>query len=392
MKTFSLGSFFRISLFLLGILFLVVVVSLISYYSIDTLQKKNNLMDIEEYSPISSLVVESNPLKKSKFPFIDVHSHHWDMPVKDLSDLASEMDSLNMAYLINLSGSGFAVFSGNKSLMDLNLKKSIENVNSNFPKRFGVFVNIDLSRIDHPEFKSITLKTLENAKEYGAIGLKIYKNLGLNVYDDDENRIKINDERLNFIWQKCAEYNFPVLIHSGEPKPFFDPINKYNERWLHARQKPNSFRSSEKYPSFNEVMTEQYEMFKNNSKTTFINAHFGWYANDLKKLSMQLDELPNVYVEFGAVINELGRQPFTARKFFIEYQDRILFGKDIYNKEEYYIYFQVLETSDEYIQYFRKRHGLWRLYGLNLPDSVLKKVYYENALKIFPSIDSNLFK
>ena len=107
---------------------------------------------------------------------------------------------------------------------------------------------------------------------------------------------------------------------------------------------------------------------------------------------MQLDELPNVYVEFGAVINELGRQPFTARKFFIEYQDRILFGKDIYNKEEYYIYFQVLETSDEYIQYFRKRHGLWRLYGLNLPDSVLKKVYYENALKIFPSIDSNLFK
>ncbi|MGB1132262.1 MAG: amidohydrolase family protein, partial [Flavobacteriaceae bacterium] len=145
-------------------------------------------------------------------------------------------------------------------------------------------------------------------------------------------------------------------------------------------------------PSFNEVMTEQYEMFKNNPKTTFINAHFGWYANDLKKLSMQLDELPNVYVEFGAVINELGRQPFTARKFFIEYQDRILFGKDIYNKEEYYIYFQVLETSDEYIQYFRKRHGLWRLYGLNLPDSVLKKVYYKNALKIFPSIDSNLFK
>ena len=154
-------------------------------------------MDIEEYSPISSLVVESNTLKKSKFPFIDVHSHHWDMPVKDLSDLASEMDSLNMAYLINLSGSGFAVFSGNKSLMDLNLKKSIENVNSNFPKRFGVFVNIDLSRIDHPEFKSTTLKTLENAKEYGAIGLKIYKNLGLNVYDDDENRIKVNDERLN---------------------------------------------------------------------------------------------------------------------------------------------------------------------------------------------------
>ena len=139
-------------------------------------------------------------------------------------------------------------------------------------------------------------------------------------------------------------------------------------------------------------MYEQYQLFKKHSRTTFINAHFGWYGNDLAKLSEQLAELPNVYVEFGAVINELGRQPNTARRFFEDYQDRILFGKDIYKMDEYYIYFQVLETDDEYIEYYRKRHGLWRLYGMNLSDEILKKVYFENALKIFPNIDPNLFK
>ena len=138
-------------------------------------------------------------------------------------------------------------------------------------------------------------------------------------------------------------------------------------------------------------MKEQHNMFRKHPKTTFINAHFGWYANDLNRLSNLLDELQNVYVEFGAVINELGRQPKTARKFFIDYQDRILFGKDIYKMDEYYIYFRVLETSDEYIEYFRKRHGLWRLYGLDLPDNVLKKIYFENALNMFPSIDKSLF-
>ena len=132
-------------------------------------------------------------------------------------------------------------------------------------------------------------------------------------------------------------------------------------------------------------------MFRKHPKTTFINAHFGWYANDLNSLSNLLDELKNVYVEFGAVINELGRQPKTARNFFIDYQDRILFGKDIYKMDEYYIYFRLLETSDEYIEYFRKRHGLWRLYGMDLPDNVLKKIYFQNALKMFPSIDKSLF-
>lgn len=392
MKFFSFRFLIKLLVFFISLSLLLLLVFGISYYTIDRIQKKNNLMDIEDYSPISTLVVPQNPKTRSKFPFIDVHSHHWNMPIMNLDNLIEEMDSLNMKYQINLSGSGLAVFSGKQDLMDLNLSKSINNVKKNYPERFGVFVNLDLSKIGRKDFKLNTEKYLLNASKIGATGLKIYKNLGLNLKDGEGNRVKVDDDRLQFIWEKCAELNLPVLIHSGEPIAFFQNIDKYNERWLHAKQRPSSFRPSDKYPSFEIVMSEQYNMFKKNPKTTFINAHMGWYGNNLSKLDQQLIDLPNVYVEFGAVINELGRQPVSARKFFIKHQDRILFGKDNYNKEEYYLYFQVLETSDEYIEYFRKRHGLWRLYGLNLPDSVLKKVYHQNALKIFPSINSNLFK
>ena len=383
---------FRKTISYILIFFLVfLIISGLSYYIITVIQKKNNLMDIGEYSPKSTLVVDENKIYRSKFPFIDVHSHHWDMPIQDLSTLVSEMDSLNMAYLINLSGSGLATFFGKQDLMEKNLTSSIKNVKENFPKRFGVFFNINFNRIDDENFKKNTTLLINDAVNQGAIGLKVYKNLGLNLRDSKGKRVPVDDERLSFIWEECAKLNIPVLIHSGEPKAFFDPIDKFNERWLHAREKPNSFRSSDQYPAFDKVMLEQHNMFRKHSKTTFINAHFGWYANDLSKLSKILDELQNVSVEFGAVINELGRQPRAAKKFFIEYQDRILFGKDIYKKDEYYIYFRVLETSDEYIQYYRKRHGLWRLYGMGLPDDVLKKIYYENALKMFPSIDRSLF-
>lgn len=369
------------------------LVSAIIYFSIGVIQKKNNLMDIEEYSPKSSLVVEENPRKSAKFPFVDVHSHQWKMPGMDFTNLIAEMDSLNMGYMINLSGSGFATFAGNQSLMDVSLTKSLENIKKQgVSNRFGVFVNIDFNKIDDPDFGTNNVEIIKDAVKQGVIGLKVYKNLGLNLKDNSGERVKVDDKRLNPIWEICGELNIPVLIHSGEPSPFFDPIDKYNERWLHARQKPQSFRNSDEYPSFDEVMQEQYNMFKKNPKTTFINAHLGWYGNDLDKMSAQLDDLPNVYTEIGAVIAELGRQPIRARKFFVEHQDRVLFGKDTYKKSEFDVYFRILETSDEYFDYYRKRHAHWKMYGLNLPDSILKKLYYKNARKLFPNIPLELFE
>ena len=373
--------------------FFVTFATMVTYFAIDLIQEKNNLMDIEEYSPKSSLVVAENPRDRAKFPFVDVHSHQWKMPVMDFTNLVAEMDSLNMGYMINLSGSGFATFAGNQDLMDLSLTESLENIKKQgVSNRFGVFVNVDFNKIDDADFGTNNVEIIKEAVKQGVIGLKVYKNLGLNLKDNSGSRVKVDDERLNPIWQICGELNIPVLIHSGEPSPFFDPIDKYNERWLHARQKPASFRPASEYPSFDVVMQEQYNMFKNNPNTTFINAHLGWYGNDLDKMSAQLDELSNVYTEIGAVIAELGRQPIRARRFFVEHQDRVLFGKDTYKKSEFNVYFRILETSDEYFDYYRKRHAHWKMYGLNLPDSILKKLYYKNARKLFPNIPLELFE
>jgi len=366
---------------LVQITFFVLFLGGITYYIIDKIQEKNNLMDIEEYSPRSTLVVPQTIIKRSKYPFVDVHNHQFDMPLKDLSKLVEEMDSLNMGFMVNLSG-----FRG------LYLEKSLKNIKENAPTRFGLFLNIDFEKLDDPNFATEQVDLINKAVTEGVIGLKVYKSLGLTDKDQKGNRIAINDPRLDPIWKACGDQNIPVLIHSGEPSSFWHPKDKYNERWLELRQKPGRYRNPKENPSFEEVLAEQHTVFKKHPNTTFINAHLGWMGNDLDRLGKHLDQHPNVMTEIGAVLAELGRQPKRAYRFFIDYQDRILFGKDSYNVSEYYIYFRVLETEDEYFDYYRKRHAHWKMYGLSLPDSVLQKVYYKNALHLFPSIDQSLFK
>lgn len=353
----------------------------LTYYVIDKIQEKKNLMDIEEYSPKSTLVVPQNQVKRAKYPFIDVHNHQFDMPLKDLSQLVKEMDSLNMAFMINLSG-----FRG------LYLQQSLKNVKKHAPTRFGLFVNIDFEKIDDPDFASEQVAIIEQAVQDGVMGLKVYKSLGLTDRAKNGDRIAINDPRLDPIWKACGDNHIPVLIHSGEPESFWNPKDRYNERWLELRQKPNRYRDPKTNPSFEEVLSEQHAVFAKHPNTTFINAHLGWMGNNLDRLGTHLDRYPNVMTEIGAVLAELGRQPKRARQFFVDYQDRILFGKDAYKVSEYYTYFRVLETDDEYFDYYRKRHAHWKMYGLALPDSILKKIYFKNALRLFPTIDSKLFK
>tara|TARA_B100001063_G_scaffold89813_1_gene83690 strand:- start:4270 stop:5403 length:1134 start_codon:yes stop_codon:yes gene_type:complete len=366
---------------LLKISFTILFIGGLTYYIIDRIQEKNNLMDIEEYSPKSTLINKKTKLKRSKYPFVDVHNHQFDMPLKNLNNLVAEMDSLNMGFMINLSG-----FRG------LYLKKSLENIKENAPNRFGLFLNIDFEAIDESDFEATQTALIDSAVNSGVMGLKVYKSLGLTDIDSKGNRIPINDPRLAAIWDTCGKNKIPVLIHSGEPSSFWDPKDKFNERWLELRQKPNRFRDPNTNPSFEEVLAEQHEVFKKHPNTIFINAHLGWMGNDLDRLENHLDTFPNVMTEIGAVLAELGRQPKRARSFFIKYQDRILFGKDSYKVSEYYTYFRVLETDDEYFDYYRKRHAHWKMYGLALPDTVLQKLYYKNALDLFPAIDQSLFK
>ena len=374
MRFFSIKNFFKIFLF-------VSILGSLCYFIIVRLHYTYDIISFEDYNPKSTLVVSSNEIKRSKYPFIDIHNHQFDMPVKDLSDLVSEMDSLNMAFMVNLSG-----FRGQY------LKMCLDNIKKNAPERLGVFVNLNWENIDSDTFLENNIKILRDAKKDGAIGLKVYKSLGLTDKDSNGNRIAVNDPRIDPIWEECGKLGFPVLIHSADPASFWKPKDKNNERWLELKQKPNRYRNPDLFPSFESIIAEQHNVFEKHPKTIFINAHLGWMGSDLDRLSSHLDKYPNVVTEIGAVLAELGRQPKRARKFFIDHQDKILFGKDAYNQQEYYTYFRVLETEDEYFDYYRKRHAFWKMYGLGLPDSILKKVYYKNALRILPSINKSLFK
>jgi predicted TIM-barrel fold metal-dependent hydrolase len=182
-----------------------------------------------------------------------------------------------------------------------------------------------------------------------------------------------------------------VLIHSADPKPFWDPMDANNERWLELKTRPGRKRSDTDPAPWQTIMDEQHNVFRRHPRTIFINAHLGWYGNNLQKLGELMDAFPNMYTEIGAVIAELGRQPRFARAFLIKYQDRVMFGKDSWVPEEYSTYFRVLETADDYFPYHKRYHAFWRMYGLDLPDEVLKKIYYKNALKVIPNIDASLF-
>ncbi|MFC4220239.1 amidohydrolase family protein [Flagellimonas marina] len=337
-------------------------------------------MGFEEYNPTSTLVVAEHPVDRAKFKFIDVHSHQFRMANQDLSELIKDMNQLNEGIMVNLSGG-----SGE------DLVAKLKNVNEHYPNRFAIFANVDFSGVGNPNWGKQAAAQLEEDVKNGAKGLKVYKSLGLRNNDVNGNRIPVDDPRLDPIWAKCAELGIPVLIHSADPKSFWDPMDSSNERWLELKTHPRRKRSATDPAPWQQIIDEQHRMFKKHPKTKFINAHMGWYANDLDRLGELMDEIPNMNVGIAAVIAELGRQPKRAKEFFIKYQDRIVFGKDSWKPEEFPTYFRVLETADEYFPYYKKYHAFWAMYGLDLPDEVLKKVYYKNALNLIPGLDKSLF-
>jgi predicted TIM-barrel fold metal-dependent hydrolase len=350
------------------------------FFSVFSYSQSGEKMDFEKYNPVSTLVVPEHKLTRAKFPFIDVHNHQFSMPTMDLSTLINEMNRLNMAVMVNLSGQ-----SGNS------LMQSVKNIKNNLPTRFIVFANLDLGKVGEPGWGQRAAAQLEADVKNGANGLKIYKSLGLSAKDIEGNRIAVDDSRLDPVWKKAGELKIPVLIHTADPKPFWDPMDEKNERWLELATHAGRKRSDTNPVPWEQLIDEQHRLFKKHPNTIFINAHFGWFPNNLSKLAQLMEEMPNMYVEFGAVIAELGRQPRNAKKFFEQYQDRILFGKDSWVPEEYATYFRVLETEDEYFPYHKKYHAFWAMYGMGLPDHILKKIYYKNALRIIPNIDKTIF-
>jgi predicted TIM-barrel fold metal-dependent hydrolase len=338
-------------------------------------------MSIEDYEPKSTLVVPEHPVPRARYPFIDVHNHQdSDRSAARIDQVVRDMDGINLRVMVELSGGQGA-----------ELEEAVRALKGRYPKRFVVFANLDFSGIDDPKWGERAAAQLARDVAHGAQGLKIFKNLGMTVRDAAGRRVPVDDPRLAAVFEECAKLGIPVLIHTAEPKPFFDPPDRFNERWLELKQFPQRARPPDRYPPWEELIGEQHRMFAAHPRTKFIDAHLGWLGGDLARLGRLLDANPNVYTEIGAVLAELGRQPRFARQWFVRYQDRVMFGKDAWAASEYPVYFRVLETADEYFDYYRKRHAFWKMYGLELPDAVLRKVYYANALSVIPGIDPSDF-
>lgn len=339
-------------------------------------------MSIEDYTPRSTLVVEEHPVPRAKFPVVDVHSHHRPgFSEARWFEIVSEMNDLNLQVLVNLSGG-----SGSR------LQGGLDTIaGSPYPGRMVFFANLDFGGGVGPGFGERAAAQLEQDVAAGAVGLKFFKNFGISVRDDQGQRLPVDHPELVPVFDMCARLDIPVLIHTGEPASFYDPVDRYNERWLELTLRPNRRMPADRYPGFEEMMAERDRLFARHPETRFIAAHMGWHAHDLGRLGALLDRFPNVYPETGAVLYELGRQPRAARAFFIAYQDRILFGKDSYAADEFPYYWRTFETADEYFDYYRRYHAFWQLYGMDLPDDVLKKLYYLNALEVVPGIPRDQF-
>ena len=329
---------------------------------------------IVDYRPKSTLVATAHLVKTAKYPAIDFHGHPSGLlgSSEALAKLGASLDSLNVRMMVSADN-----MSGER------LKNTMNTIRASAMKdRVRVLAGINFQNVG-PGWAEKAVAQLEADVAAGAVGVgEIPKSFGMTVKKPDGSRLHIDDPELDPIWAACARLKLPVFIHTADPQEFFQPIDNSNERWLEMALFGDRRYPPDRYPTFETLMTERDNLFRRHPKTTFVAAHMAWHANDLGRLGKMLTAMPNVHTELGAVLYDIGRQPRAMREFFIQFQDRILFGKDSFQPEEYPYYWRVFETHDEYFDYYRGYHAFWKLYGIDLPDAVLKKVYYQNALRL----------
>ena len=349
----------------------------IGYKSAADAEQKKTLL-LKDFHPKSMLHVKQTPVLRAKFPVIDMHQH-----VNDArgigerippAEMVRRMDELNIKTIVILTG-GWGE----------QLQKVMDEMVKPYPGRFVVFVQPDWSKIDDPNFSQLMVKDLDDAVRRGARGYKILKELGLGVKDKTGKLITVDDPRMDPVWEECGRLGIPVAIHIADPEAFFHPINAENERYEELNEHPDWSFYGPQFPSFEELLAARDRMFTKHPKTTFIVLHAGNWPENLDNVAAMMDRLPNTVIEFGAREAELGRQPRRARKLFMDYQDRVMFGTD--NTPEIEMYqnnFRWLETDDEAFDYWGSpAQGRWTISGLNLPDKVLEKIYHVNAERIF---------
>jgi predicted TIM-barrel fold metal-dependent hydrolase len=340
-------------------------------------------MLLSDYRPRAAMATKSTPILKPRFPVIDAHNHlaepfggGWDKrPVSELLDI---LDEAQVSAYVDLDGGwGEDV-----------LNQHLDYFKAAAPDRFRIFGGVEWKH--WPEqghrFGEWAAARLREQAKRGAEGLKIWKPFGLHVCDENNKLVSVDDPRLDPLWATAGELNLPVMIHVADPVAFFWPLDTCNERWEQLAAHPDWHFPSPPFPAFETIITAFANLVSRHPSTTFIGAHVGCYAENLAWVGALMDRCPNFFVDIGARIAELGRQPYTTRRFFLKYADRILFGTDMgANLDVYRIHYRFLETDDEYFNYDLgdvPLQGRWFIYGLFLPDDVLEKVYYRNAQRV----------
>jgi predicted TIM-barrel fold metal-dependent hydrolase len=327
-------------------------------------------LKLSDFRPRSMLVRPAHEILKPRFPAIDYHNH---LDAQEPREVLKIMDECGVERVINIT-----MRTGAAAL------EVIRKFHSTASDRFSTYGWMDWSDVAQPGFFPRTLDRFERLVEHGICGMKIWKDLGTKVKDADGQLLRIDDERLDPLYEKAAELKIPIMYHIADPDAFFLPIDATNERYEELAAHPEWTYYGSFYGK-QELLAQRDRVIARHPKTTFIGAHVAEHPEDLAYVSDLLDRNPNLHVDIGARCAELGRQPYTAREFFIKYADRILFGTDLIPEVGMYrLHYRFLETRDEYFEYpsHASRQGRWNIYGLFLPDDVLRKVYRENALRL----------
>ncbi|MEM8679990.1 MAG: amidohydrolase family protein [Planctomycetota bacterium] len=356
-------------------------------------------LPLSEFRPKPMLRVPVTPLTKARYPVVDVHNHFgFKLPRSgyNLDEYVAAMDRNNIAVAVSLDGGLGEDWSPHEKLLW-----------SKYKDRFAIFVHLDWRgdgdparpetwACNQPGFARLIARQLAEAKQQGASGLKLFKQFGLGYRDGEGQLIRIDDPRWDPIWEACGKLELPVIMHAADPAAFFEPIDATNERWEELSRHPDWHFGGEDYPSRAELLEARNRVIERHPQTTFIGAHVANNAEDLAAVASWLDKYPNLVVEIASRIGELGRQPYTTRDFLIKYADRVMFGTDgPWPEPRLRYYWRFLETRDEYFPYSEKPfppQGFWRIYGVYLPDEVLRKIYYQNAMRIIPGVRERLLQ
>lgn len=332
-------------------------------------------LKLKDWEPRSMMAAKTTVVEKPAFPVIDVHNHLGDGKeslTKDRVDAyLKEMNEAGVRLVVNLDGNRAG-----------RIKETLHALDEAHPGRFLTFALLDFEGIDDDGWTEREVKRLEENFQAGAKGLKLHKTLGLRYRYKNGKAMAVDDAKLDPIWELCGKHKRPVMIHTADPAAFFTPLDRVNERWHELNAHPEWLFFGDQFTSRKQLLAQTNRAIAKHPKTLFIGAHFGNNAEDLAAVSKCLDDYPNLMIDIDARISELGRQPYSARRFFIKYQDRIMFGTDTRpSREAYRIYYRFLETDDEYFDCAASHHrqGFWMIYGIFLPREVLAKVYYKNA-------------